>query len=181
MHERAGEAELLLHAAGERAGLEATEIRHAGCREQPLGALAPQRRRHFEQVGIEANVLIDGELLVETETLRHVAHRGLRGLRIGDGIDPVDHDRAGVRPHYAGEHAHGRGLPGPVGPPQSENLTAVDRQAQAVGESFDEPVNADELHRFGHGFPGGSAASIASAGMPGTNSCVGFSMSILMR
>ncbi len=186
VHQRAGEAELLLHAAGQRAGLEATEIRHAGCRKQALGAVAPQRRRHFEQVCEELDVLVDGEILVEAEALRHVAYMGLCGFRVGDGVDPVDHDRAGIRPHHSGEHAQRRGLAGAVGPDQPENLAAVDREGEAVdrgdvGESFDETVDADELNRLGHGLPAGKAWSVASAGMPGTSSWVGFSMSILMR
>ena len=79
-----------------------------------------------------------------------------------------------------------RGLAGAVGPNQPENLAAVDRQAEAVdrsdvGEPFDEALDPDELHRLGHGLPAGKAWSVASAGMPGTSSWVGFSMSILMR
>ena len=127
MHQRAGEAELLLHAAGQRAGLEAAEIGHAGRRQQALRALAAQRRRHLEQVGVEADVLVDGELLVEAEPLRHVAQIRLRRFRIGHRVDAVDHDRAGIRPHHAREHAHGRGLAGAVRPDQPENLAAVDR------------------------------------------------------
>ena len=72
---------------------------------------------------------------------------------------------------------------GPTSPKISPRLTdegeAVDRGD--VGEPFDEALDPDELNRLGHGLPAGKAWSVASAGMPGTSSWVGLSMSILMR
>ena len=134
--------------------LKRRETRHAGSREQPFGALALELARHFEQVGVEADVLVDREILVEAEALRHIAHMLLRRFRIGHGIDAIDGHRAAVRPHHAGEHAHGGGLARAVGSDEAEDLarlTAKLSRSTAVvsGKRLARSVDRDDgrMHR----------------------------------
>ena len=98
VNQRAGEAELLLHAARELAGEPLAERR--SCPKPPAAAPRVRRAargRHLEQIGVEADVLVDGQIFVEAEPLRHVADVRLDALRVGDDVDAVDDDAAGVR------------------------------------------------------------------------------------
>ena len=95
-------------------------------------ALRASRVGYFEQIGIEADVLVDGQILIKPEPLRHVAEMLLAALGVRDHIDAVDDDAAAVWLHHARQHAHRRGLAGAVGPDQAENLAAIDGETQAV-------------------------------------------------
>ena len=47
---------------------------------------------HFEEIGIETDILVDRQVFVEAEALRHVAHMRLAALGIRHDIDAVDDD-----------------------------------------------------------------------------------------
>ena len=76
--QRAGQAELLLHAAGKLAGQTRGERAEPGEAQQPRDALGAQGARHRVQVGEQVEVLGDAQVLVEAEALRHVADRRMR-------------------------------------------------------------------------------------------------------
>ena len=185
MDQRAGQAELLFHAAGELAGLEARkrlmpEPRAAGPRARA------GRGRAFEQIGVEADVFVDGQVFVETEPLRHVAHMLLGALGIGDDIDAVDDDAPPSGRMTPASMRMVVGLAGAVGTDEAEDFAAVDRKAEAStavtsAKRLVSPSTAMMGACRGHGLPGGSASRSRSAGMPGTSSWVGLSMSIRMR
>ena len=78
--ERAGEPELLLHAARQLPGAALAEGRHAGGAEQPRRALVAVASLDAEEVGEEFDVLVDRQVLVEPEALRHVADVRAREL-----------------------------------------------------------------------------------------------------
>ena len=108
---------------------------------KPAYAFFAQFVGHFEQVGVEADILVDREFFVEAEPLRHIAQVRLAGLGVGHDIDAVDEDAAAVRLHHAGQHPHGRGLAGAVGTDQAENLAAVDGERQTVhGGNLGKPL-----------------------------------------
>ena len=64
MNERADQAELLLHAAGKFAGQPLAELAHARGLQQLRGAVFALRRSHSEQIGVEANVFIHGQVFI---------------------------------------------------------------------------------------------------------------------
>ena len=94
-HQRAGQAQLLLHAAGELARGPRGERRQVGHREQPSEALRADRLRYAVQVGVEIEVLLNAQVLVEPKALRHVADAILDRLRLRRDVDV--RARAGVR------------------------------------------------------------------------------------
>ena len=71
MNQRAGERELLLHAAGQAVGAPFAERRQLGHREQAiaLGGVAADA----VNLRLERDVLVDGQVAVEREPLRQVA------------------------------------------------------------------------------------------------------------
>ena len=96
MHEGAREAEFLLHAAGKATGEsrgEGTETRHV---HQFLVARRPRLTRQTLQVGVEVQVLLYREVLVEAETLGHVTDGGLNPQGIAVGIETEHVHRACV-------------------------------------------------------------------------------------
>src|SRR5688572_25579736 len=105
MYQRAGEPELLLHAARELAGetvLERLEVREAEEPFEPSRALAPW---HAEEVGVEVEVLEHGEVGIETKPLRHVGEVGLHSLRVRGDAEAEDRGVAAGRAEHAREHA----------------------------------------------------------------------------
>ena len=70
----AGQAELLLHAAGELARQPAGEAGQVGEGEQPVERPAPGHARHAAEVGVEVEVFLHRQVLVQAEPLGHVAH-----------------------------------------------------------------------------------------------------------
>ena len=77
MHERAGERELLLHAAGEPVGEAIAKRRELRQLEQPLAPLANGRIAQTQamNLGKERDVFVDREIAVQAEALREIAKR----------------------------------------------------------------------------------------------------------
>src|SRR6185436_4226063 len=73
VHQRAGQRELLLHAAGELIGQAPAELRELRHVEQPIAA----RVKVADTVDLreEGDVFVDAQVAVERETLREVADR----------------------------------------------------------------------------------------------------------
>ncbi len=131
-HQRAGQAELLLHAAGQAAGQARGERTQAGHVHQLAVARRAGRFRHPLEIGIEVEVLLDREILVEAEALRHVADRALHCQRMGRRVHVQHADAAAVRQEQAGGQAHQRRLAGAVGADQAGDHAAMQLQAHVA-------------------------------------------------
>ncbi len=181
----AGEAELLLHAAGERAGQPVAERREIGEGEQALAARRAFGARHSEEVGVELEILVDREVGVEPETLRHVGEPGLDGLGVAHDGDAVEDGVAGARLEDPSEHAQRGGLAGAVGTDEAEELAGADLEIEAGDR---QPLGgcarlAETARQAAHRDRGrglrrccgrhGVSTSLTSAGRPGLSSSPG--------
>src|SRR6516225_2102032 len=105
-HEGAGEAELLLHAAGQPAsqapgeGCERSHFQETRILTRALGCL------DAVQVSVEIEVLRDAQILVEAESLWHVADAVLDCLRLCYHVEVQHLERAGIRRHESGHQAN---------------------------------------------------------------------------
>ncbi len=180
MQQGTHEAQLLLHAAGELAGLAFAERLHAGHAQQfgqePLALGAGDA----EEVGVELHVFIDGQIDIEAEALGHVADRILNGLGVADHV-MAGHPRltlAGIQ--QAAQHAQRSGLAGAVRTDQPEDLAAGDLQVQVVHgrQGVEAPGEVPGANDPFHQFP---VTISASAGMLDFSSWRGLSTSILTR
>src|SRR5208283_2025534 len=91
-----GNAKLAFHTAGEQAGQTVSKPAHTRSLEQMIFSLLPHGPAYFEDVGTKADVLGDGEILVEAELLGHVADSALDCFRPEQNVLPVDKDDAGI-------------------------------------------------------------------------------------
>jgi len=72
MNESADKAKLLLHATGKLSSHAGSELAHACSLKQLRGTLVPLNLAYTKEIGIEADVFVDGEVLIEPKPLRHV-------------------------------------------------------------------------------------------------------------
>lgn len=122
-HERAGEAELLLHAARQLAGEALRKGRQLRHLEKMAEALLPDILRHTVQVCVEVKILLYGQVLVEAEFLRHIAEQVLHRLRSLRDIK-ARHMQAAVRlGHEPADEPHQRRLARTVRPHESGELS----------------------------------------------------------
>src|SRR6185437_1108374 len=105
-HERAREAQLLLHAPGEPTGEPAGEAAEIGHLHELRVALAALLRRDPVQVGIEIEVFLHAQVLVQAELLRHVPDPVLDPLRVDGGIDTEHAQAARVRREQTGHQTN---------------------------------------------------------------------------
>ena len=80
----------------------------------------------------EPDVLLDRQRLVQRELLRHVADAPLHFFRIAAHVDAIDHRRSRRRLQQPAHHADGRRLAGAVRAEKSEDLSALDGEADAI-------------------------------------------------
>ncbi len=132
VHHGAGQRQPLLPAARQLAGqpvLLALEARHV---DGPGLALAGLGTAQAVDPAEEAEVLPDGEVVVEAEALAHVADAALDALRVLRDVDTEDEPRARGRREQAAQHADGRGLAGAVRAEEAEDLALGHRERHAV-------------------------------------------------
>ena len=171
--QRAGQPELLLHAAreppGEAPGERAeTGESRAGARNAAprRGARRPADRRRASRFSGHR------QILVEAEALRHVADVGLDRLGVGDAVQAEDAHLPFIGRQKSGHQAHERGLAGTVRPDQTRDLTALNVRRQPVESSRgastgDEAL--DHLEQLDDGVAHGAARLSARA--RGTSFC----------
>jgi hypothetical protein len=131
-HQCAGEAELLLHAARELAGRAIGEAGEVGHRQQPLVALAAFLARYAVQVGVEVEVLLHAQVLVQAESLRHVADPVLDLLRGAGDVDAEHVQRPAAELDQAAGGTDQRRLAGAVGADEGGQRAARDLEGDAV-------------------------------------------------
>ncbi len=94
---------------------------------------------------------LDAHVAVTGRTFRQIAHLLLRQQRLGLNIEAADRRRTAIRRQKSGQHLHGGGLAGPVGPEKTEHFTRLDVKRQIVdgdviAEAFGQAVYA--YHAF---------------------------------
>lgn len=116
LHQRAGEAQLLLHTARKPA----SQPVHEGGQPRQAHEMRPATLtrfvRHALQVGVEGEILGHGEVFVQAETLRHVADARLDGERVTHSIMTEHGHLALVRDQQPGGDAQERGLASAIRP-----------------------------------------------------------------
>ena len=127
-HQRAGQRELLFHAAAEASGeavLEAVHVEHA---QIAAAALRDFVRRHAAQIADVADVFGDGEIGIETEGLREIA-----GVRAGFARGTAENlGRAGGGFHDAREDLKRGGFARAIGSDQAEDFAVADVEVDAA-------------------------------------------------
>jgi hypothetical protein len=128
----ASEAELLLHAARQPAGLpldKRAERRHF---HQSRIAVTPLVGSDSMQIGVEVEIFLDAEILVQPESLRHIANLRLDLLRIGGHVDAENTQITGISGHQSGSQTHERGLPGSIRSDQRGERAAPDLEGHVI-------------------------------------------------
>ena len=128
----AGEAELLLHPARQPASQtldKRTERRHF---HQLWITLAPLVDPNPMQIRVEVEVFLDAEILVQPESLRHVANAVLDLLGVGGNVDAQDAQLTGIGGHQSSGQTHERGLPRSIGSDQRSERAAPDFEGNVV-------------------------------------------------
>ena len=90
------------------------------------------RARHVVHGGEEREVLVDREVFVQRELLRHVADAALQRLGVARDLVAEHVDLAGGRVQQAAEHADRRRLAGAVRPEEAVDLAPAHREIEAV-------------------------------------------------
>ena len=195
MDEDAGEAELLLHPAGEvsrrpvREGQQVGEAEVEGLPRLSLRASDP------EDVHEKIDVLLDRQVLIEAETLGHVADEGLDLRLFGHDIQTADPDPARGGFEHRCRHPEQGGFSRPVGADEAEDRPRFDRErdvadrlcrAEAAGDPFDAEERLLRDRRTPVPSPSGergmaSYRNQASAGIPDLSSSAGLGMDTLTR
>src|SRR5690606_37134280 len=136
----------------------------------------PQRAtRHAIDVAVEEEVLLDGEVLIEAELLRHVADAPLDELGLGGDVVADDAAAAAGGVEQAAEHADGRELARAVGAKHAEDLPATHLEGDVadgaqVTEAAAEPLRVDDDLVF-QGAHRAWPSSSTKAGMPACRRC----------
>ena len=91
---------------------------------------------HSKQVGIEANVFVDGEVFIKPEALRHIAQAMLGAFGIASDIEISDTGRPFIGRHNAGEHAERCRFSRAVGTDQAENFAGAHVKAQVIDRKY---------------------------------------------
>ena len=105
--------------AGRAAVVEAGEV------QQLSGPLPDLRHGQAEVAAVDDEVVPDGQLGVEVVLLGDDTEPGPDRRAVRHGVHAQDAELAVGDGRDAGDHAHGRGLAGAVGPEESEDLAAV--------------------------------------------------------
>ena len=190
----AGEGHALLPAARERAGDLVAPVGEPALSQHLLHAGGADARGHAVQSGVEAQILVHREILVEAEALGHVADALLDPLGLGGHV--VAHHRAvaaaGIED--SAQHADGGRLAGAVGAQHAEDLTAVHAQRDVlhrdeVAEAARKVLRHDDRVAFSGALRAHRRASAgcavrsirAKAGTPACSCSAGSSTSIRTR
>ncbi len=138
LEQGAGQPQLLLHAAGEPPG----QTLGKGCELGHLHELWITLRAlpapHPLQVGVQVQVLLHAQVLIQPEALRHVADGGLNVPRLSHAVHTQHTQASGVRSHEPGRQADERGLARAVRPEQAVHRAGFEVQGHAV-QGLDAP------------------------------------------
>jgi hypothetical protein len=131
-HQRAGQPELLLHAARQAAGQAARERGQTGHVHQFPVARAAPGMRHTLQVRIQVQVLLHAQVFIQAKPLRHVTDRGLHLERLRDNIDVQCANLPRVRKQQSRRQPHKCSLAGAVGSDEPGDLARADADVDGL-------------------------------------------------
>ncbi len=148
MQDRDGKLQALLLPQGQAVG---PAVRDAEQIEPFEHFLNPSRSAvlgQVKQVGMQFQVLPDGQFAIERECLRHVADAFACRHVAGIEVTPEQERLAFGRGQQAGEHLHRRALAAAVGAEKAEDLAALDAEAHVIdrselAEALGEPLRLD--------------------------------------
>ena len=135
------QSQLLLHSAGELSRKPFTERAHARGIKQAGCAPLPVSSGHAENTGVKTNILIHGQIFIETEALGHIADMMFDPLGVAAHIKAGNCCPPGTWCEHTGKHAQRSCFACAVGSNQTENFTGFHIEAQVVHGD-----NAGELH-----------------------------------
>ncbi len=144
MQQTRGERQALLPAPGERAGELVPTLRQPEVHKRLLDLLLPVG--HAVHACDEAQVLANGEILPERETLRHVAGVTLDLLGLANDVVAETGALAAVGREQSAEHADGGGLAAAVGAEKAEDLAAPYRKRKVLDDVVLAEVLVDAVH-----------------------------------
>ena len=142
MNQRAGQRQLLLHAARELIGETAAKLRELGHVEQAIAA--PDEIADAVDLREERDVLVDAQVAVQREALREVADRAGDVAMLLHRILAEHADRARVDMQQPADRADRRRLAGAVGTNQPEHLAFVDTKRHPA-QRLDAAVPLDDV------------------------------------
>ena len=132
VHQAAGDLEAPPHPAGERlhpVGPALPEPDHLEHLAHPVGH---PRLGHAVQLGVEAQVLLGGEVGVEGRVLEHQPDVAADVGALADDVVAGDAGRAGGRLGQRAQHLDRGRLAGAVGPEEPEDLAGLDLERDLV-------------------------------------------------
>ncbi len=152
MDENAGQAKLLLHPAGEFSRRPVGKGKEIGKAEIESLPRVPFRAADPEDVQEKIDVLLDRQVLVEAETLGHVADPVLDGRPVGNDVQTVDHDPARRGLEHRRRHPQQGRLPRSVRADQTIDRPPFDRKRDVanrlvLAETAGNPFDPDERIR----------------------------------
>src|SRR5699024_414656 len=112
MQKRDGKRQLLLPAEGDRANELVAGVAEPETVENALDAPGEHAFRDLINAAVQLDVLADGEIVVQRESLAHVPDDAFDPLALRGDVEPRDLRRAAARPQQTGQDADRGGLPG---------------------------------------------------------------------
>ena len=115
-------------------------------------------RLEIVEAGDEEEILLDRQVLVEREPLRHVADLLLDAAALADDVIAEHGSLARVRSEKPADHADGRRLARAVGPEEADDLAGRDLERDVIdgdrlAEAFGQVRNVDDVRgRAAQGF-----------------------------
>ncbi len=144
VHERQGEVEAPLHAAGVAGDLPVGRVRQADPVEQLLGPCRALGLRHSLEGRLQPEVVASGEQRVEGGLLERDADQRTHLRPLADDVVAADAGGSGGRRQERRQDVDGGGLPGAVRPQEPVDLARRDGEVDPVHRPWALAVLADE-------------------------------------
>jgi hypothetical protein len=132
VQEASGNLQATLHAARERVDPAAAPLPEAHHLEHLLHAFAEQASGHAIELGVEAEVLLGGQVEIEGGVLEHQADVAPDLTPLGHHIVPRHQRRPAGRFHERAQHPDRRRLAGAVRPEEAERLPRCHLEVDAT-------------------------------------------------
>ena len=150
MHHGHGQRQALAHAQRQAFGQRVQHLLQLKTLHHGLHACGLLVGGHMEQLRVQHQVLPHGELAIQRERLRHIAHAPAR-------VDVVRIDRLAEQPglavarrQQAGEHLHGRRFAAAVGAQEAEDLAPADAEVDVIDGGEVAKAHGQALGLDGH-------------------------------
>ena len=147
MDEDSGQAQALLHTAAEVSGQVVALLGEADQLEDFLNFFGPMRALHLIAGAKEIEILDDEHILVDAESIGHIADQAANLIALFVNIIAVNAGCARGRPQEKGEYFQGGRFAGAVAADEAENIAPGHLKVQAI-EGDQLPVGMREVKRF---------------------------------